>query len=541
VFEMQTTFTPWLADGRVVGITNTTVDITERKQAERARERALVALEEAQRLARLGSWSWDPSARQVTWSSQMYDLFGRDPAAGPALGDALLPYVHPDDRQRVTDLYESGAALGPALELDFRIVTERGEERVLHALGRADASRPGCYIGTFQDVTDRHRAEQAEAASRAKSEFLARMSHELRTPLNSISGFSQLLQMDDLAPRQAENVEFVLKGAKHLLALVNDVLDLSRVEAGQMKVSPEPVALAQAVRDAVTLVVPVAAANQVTLQIDSGGLADGQHVYADAQRLKQVLLNLLSNAIKYNRPGGLVEVTFARGDPGRVRTCIADTGIGIAADHMAHLFEPFERLGADQRAIEGTGLGLALSKGLIEAMGGTIEAVSATGEGSTFVVELAGIQPPAGEEPAGHQPQPGAAISAAPQLPKILYIEDNVSNLKLAERILERHATVELIAAMQGSIGLTLAREHRPDMIILDLHLPDMGGEEVLQRLKAEPETREIPVVVLTADASKGLAQRLARIGSCEFLSKPIDVPRFLKVIAAYIEGPNLS
>jgi len=290
---------------------------------------------------------------------------------------------------------------------------------------------------------------------------------------------------------------------------------------------------------------PLAAAGEVKLSVDPSGLGEGFHVHADSQRLKQVLINLLSNALKYNHPGGQVEVCFETvdGSPALVRTLVKDTGVGIAAHDIEKLFEPFERLGAERQAIDGTGLGLALSKGLIEAMGGTITVTSTPGVGSTFTIELAAAAAPDSEHARPtSQPtrQPSQAAGVAPRL-KVLYVEDNVSNLRLVERVLERHTTVEMLPAMQGSLGLELAREHHPDLIILDLHLPDIDGEVVLRRLKSDPSTRSIPVVVLTADASKGLAQRLAQIGSCEFLSKPLDVPRLLKAIETCVGAARLS
>jgi CheY-like chemotaxis protein len=211
--------------------------------------------------------------------------------------------------------------------------------------------------------------------------------------------------------------------------------------------------------------------------------------------------------------------------------------VGIAARDIEKLFAPFERLGAERRAIDGTGLGLALSKGLIEAMGASITVSSTPGIGSTFTIELAGVPAPRsehGHEAAHARPRPAGVVDAQPRL-KVLYIEDNVSNLRLVERVLEHHAAVEMLPAMQGSLGLALAREHHPDIIVLDLQLPDIDGEVVLRRLKADPSTRDIPVVVLTADASRGLAERLGAIGSCEFLSKPLDVPHLLAVIETHI------
>ena len=531
-------------DGQPLAIIELNSDITERKGAEEALWRIREELELAQRIAEVGSFSIDQRSGVAVWSAELFRIFGRDPAQGPPSPGELSAYIHPEDIELAQAAYEGRLFSDAQAELDVRLRTGDGAERIVRLIVRRGRQGSSTYTGTMQDVTRtraveralREQTAEAEKANRAKSEFMSRMSHELRTPLNAISGFTQLLQLDDLDPRQSENVDFVLKGADHLLALINDLLDLSRAEAGQMKVSPEPVALAYTTRDAVALVAPLAAESEISLHTDMTGLPHGTHVHADAQRLKQVLLNVLSNAIKYNRPGGSVDVTFETLESGRVRTIISDTGIGIQPEHMAHLFEPFERLGAEQSAVEGTGLGLALSKRLLSAMHGTIHATSAPGVGSVFVIELELIPRPDGQREAPDRngtPAPDETV----RLPRILYVEDNVSNLKLAERILERHATVELIPAMQGSIGLTLARQHRPDMIILDLHLPDMRGEDVLKRLKAEPETRDIPVVVLTADASRGLAERLARLGSCEFLSKPVDVPRFLKVIAAYIDS----
>ncbi|MGA2928996.1 MAG: ATP-binding protein, partial [Solirubrobacteraceae bacterium] len=450
----------------------------------------------------------------------------------------------PDDRERVADAYAQALAGEGAFELECRIVADDGAvQHTVHALGHADPARPGGYLGTVQDVTRQRRAERerlelleasarAESANRAKSEFLARMSHELRTPLNAIIGFSQLLQLEGLEPRLSEDIGHILTAGNHLLALVNEVLDLARIESGQITISPEPVALANTVHDALALLAPIARERHVSLGIDTDGLADDGHVHADRNRFKQVLLNVLSNAIKYNRPGGRVDISFQITEA-RVRTMIADTGIGIAPEHLDKLFEPFERLGAERTDVDGTGLGLALSKGLIEAMGGTIEVQSTVGVGTTFVIDLAAAQRPTAER----QPSLGdqalgelGGPDARPQL--ILYIEDNLSNLTLVERILERRVSVELISAMQGTLGLELARQHRPDLVILDLHLPDMPGSEVLTRLKADPSTREIPVIVLTADASGRQAERVRQLGAIDYLTKPLDVSKFIEIIA---------
>jgi len=245
-------------------------DITEWKNAQ-------AQLEQAQRLARFGSWTWNPNAEQVTWSGYMYELFGRD----EALGDALLGYVHPGDREFVADRFRLNPECKDEFEFDFRIRAGDGQDRVLHAIGREDPSRPECYAGTFQDVTEQRHAEQAEAANRAKSEFLARMSHELRTPLNAIIGFAQVLELEGLAPRQSEDIGHVLRAGDHLLALVNDVLDLARIDTGELTMSPETVTLVDEVNETVALLFPLARDRNVSLHVNRAGLPHDGYVHAE--------------------------------------------------------------------------------------------------------------------------------------------------------------------------------------------------------------------------------------------------------------------
>jgi CheY-like chemotaxis protein len=362
------------------------------------------------------------------------------------------------------------------------------------------------------------------------------MSHELRTPLNAIIGFSQLLELEGrLEPRQQGQIASVLKGARHLLELINEVLDLSRIEVGRLAISPESVALGAAVANAVTLVEPLAAERGVQLDTE---LTERTYAHADQSRLTQVLLNLLANAVKYNRPGGHVSISVGTGSAGRVRIAVADTGVGIEPALLARLFEPFDRRGAESSGVEGTGLGLALSKRLIDAMQGTIEVDSVPGEGTTFTVWLpAGAAPPLDGAPGSPEQPPASRGLDLPALRgRILYIEDNLSNLALMEAILGHESAIELTPAMQGTLGLELARKHIPDLIILDVHLPDINGGEVLRRLKADPATEPIPVIVLTADASHSQAERMRALGAAEFMTKPLDVVRFLDAVAAHLD-----
>ncbi len=377
-----------------------------------------------------------------------------------------------------------------------------------------------------------HRAkEEAERASVAKSEFLSRMSHELRTPLNAVLGFAQLLEMEPLPAEQRESVAHILQGGRHLLRLINEVLDISRIEAGRLTLSPEPVHVAGALQEVLDLIAPLAAQRNVRLSTEA---ADGDaFVLADLQRLKQVLLNLLSNAVKYNVPGGSVTVSRETSRPGWLRLSVRDTGRGIPPEKLDQVFVPFARLGAEQTGVEGTGIGLALSKGLVEVMGGEMGVESAVGEGSTFWVELPlAERPPQRGERLWEEPSPTPGEEAFGVAPgTILHIEDNLANVELLRRILDDRPQIRLLAAMQGRMGLDLARQHRPDLILLDVHLPDLSGEEVLRRLQADPRTRAIPVIVITADPSSGQAERLLAIGAAGLLRKPVEVQELLRTL----------
>jgi signal transduction histidine kinase/CheY-like chemotaxis protein len=366
---------------------------------------------------------------------------------------------------------------------------------------------------------------QLRAANAAKSEFLSRMSHELRTPLNAVLGFGQLLEMDELTAEQRDGVLQILRAGKHLLELINEVLDLARIESGRLSLSPEPTAVRDLIDEAVTLIGPLADDAQIDLHLK----VEDATVLADRQRLKQVLLNLLSNAVKYNRAGGSVWISSHPGAGERAYITVVDTGPGIAAASLERLFEPFERLGAEETGVEGSGLGLSLTKRLVEAMAGTIEVDSEPDRGSTFrigfplvegqVERYQRLQVPAGGE-VDHGPRG-----------TVLYIEDNPSNLRLVRRVLQLRPGVTLASAMQGREGLELASTLAPDLILLDLDLPDVDGEEVLGRLRLDRQISAIPVVVVTADVAAGQRTRLLAQGARGYLTKPLDVRAFLATL----------
>ena len=376
--------------------------------------------------------------------------------------------------------------------------------------------------------------EQSEKADRAKSEFLSRMSHELRTPLNSILGFAQVLQMGGGLPARAlECVQHILKGGRHLLRLIDEVLDIARIESGRLPLSVEPVLVSDAVSQTLEMVRPIAESRGIHLASDTSRDCH-QYVMADRQRLHQVLLNLLSNAIKYNKTNGSVRITCQGENKNAVRIKVEDTGTGITSEDQARLFAPFERLAASQTDVEGTGLGLALSKHLIQAMGGGIGVLSQVGNGSTFWIELPVAEAPV-ERVRRQEVLTAQTADPVPQSLKVLYIEDNVANVQLIEHVLSFRSQVKLLTAMQGRLGLEFAIENRPDLILLDLHLPDIRGDVVLRELQADQRTRGIPTIMISADATPGEIRRLRDAGATDYLTKPLDVEKLLHILDEHL------
>lgn len=368
--------------------------------------------------------------------------------------------------------------------------------------------------------------ESAEQASRAKSEFLSRMSHELRTPMNAILGFSELLRLEIQDAEQRDFMEEIYRAGQHLLALIDELLELSRIETGNIAVVIQPVRVERVVKEALKLVQPLIQERHLTISREHG---DCPHVsvLADATRLRQIMVNLLSNAAKYNRDHGNIHVEWRVVEGGLVRILVGDTGRGIAPDQLTHLFKPFERLGAQFTAIEGTGIGLAFSKRLAELMGGQLEAESTLGRGSAFWVDLplseTAAEPLARPELAPPE-QHGARL-------RILYVEDNAANLKVVDKIFQRHGSLTLISATNGEYGLELAQRYAPDLILLDIHLPGMDGYAVLKALQADKQTRHIPVIALSADAMPMEVERGLAAGFRRYLTKPIKPAELIGAI----------
>ena len=456
-------------------------------------------------------------------------------------GRMALDFVHPEDHGLIREALERGFTNDEVMKVRFRGLHTNGRWVMIESRGRVLRDAQGEPTGAViisRDVSDSVEAEralevaknEAEQANVAKSEFMSRMSHELRTPLNSVLGFAQILQMEIESPEELEMIGYIVKSGSYLLELINEVLDISRVESGNIGVSLELVSIESLVRECLDGVTNEAAAAGVELidQCDGAGL-----VRADQQHLKQVLVHLLTNAIKFNHSGGTVTTTCEEGG-GHVRLRVTDTGPGVAPDLHDRLFAPFDRLDAAAKGIEGTGLGLALSKGLVEAIGGTLGVESEPGKGSTFWIELplATTSTNFAEVDLDVTPPPEAnALRPA----TVLYVEDNIGNVRLLERLLMHRPNINLITTLQGRLGLELAQQHRPDLILLDVHMPDLSGYEVLELLRGDPRTASIPVVMLSADASHEQIQRFRDAGARDYLTKPLDLQSFLEQLDDYL------
>ncbi|HWB82323.1 MAG TPA: PAS domain S-box protein [Nannocystaceae bacterium] len=381
----------------------------------------------------------------------------------------------------------------------------------------------------------------AEAASTAKSEFLSSMSHELRTPLNAVLGFAQLLRRDKKQPldeRQRTMLDHVIKGGEHLLRLIDDVLDLSRIEAGGVTISPEPVLVPEVMKEVEIALEPLASRNNTKLVVEPVP-ADAREITADRTRVTQILMNYGSNAIKYGKQGGTVTFRASTSGPRHVRLTVTDDGIGIAADKHGRLFQPFQRAGQETGPIEGTGIGLAITKRLAELMEGEVGFHSEEGKGSEFWVELPSAS--GGEASLAAVPRDdagGESLRDADQ-PRItvVYVEDNPANVAFMEQLLSEFDRVELLTAVNAEIGIELVRRTQPDIVIMDINLPGMSGFDATRKLREWPETRDIPVIGLSAAAMPRDRKRAEEAGLFRYLTKPVDVDALIGVIEEVLAG----
>ncbi|OLE18036.1 MAG: hybrid sensor histidine kinase/response regulator, partial [Betaproteobacteria bacterium 13_1_20CM_3_63_8] len=486
----------------------------------------------------------DSEGRVVSWNTGAQRIKGY--SADEIVGQHFSRFYPPADIARGTPQRDLDAAAAEGrYEIEGWRVRKDGSvfwANVVFTAIRDSAGNARGFAKLTRDLTERRQVEQtltqakgaAEKANLAKSEFLSSMSHELRSPLNAILGFAQLMESDatPATPSQKGSIDEILRAGWYLLELINEILDLAQIESGKLSLSLEPTSLAEVIQECQAMTEPQAQARGISMTFPQ--FAVPCYVAADRTRLKQVLINLLSNATKYNKTGGTIVVDLDTSAPARIRINVRDTGAGLPPEKLPLLFQPFNRLGQEHGTEQGTGIGLVMSKRLIELMDGILGVESSVGQGSVFWCELGvaaapeldaqSTRPPA---VADLQTQPGAAPRT------LLYVEDNPANLKLVAQLIARRPSIRLLSAVDGNIGIQLARAQQPDVILMDINLPGISGIEALKILREDPATGHIPIVALSANAIPRDIEKGLAAGFHSYLTKPIKVKEFLEALDA--------
>ncbi len=534
--------------GRVLFMSGVSFDITALKEAEEALRESEARQERIIQSSNDGIWEWYAKKGGFHFSSRCWELIGYDANDDEVTQgeDKIIvwrKHIHPQDLSKFDRALEEHMAGRAPFDIEYRLIGKDKEVHWVRGRGRAsfDAQgRPTRMSGSNMDMTQIKRAEErviqakeaAEKANQAKSEFLSSMSHELRTPLNAILGYAQLFEYDlNLTQQQINNMREIRKAGDHLLQLINDVLDLAKIESGKMTVSLEPVLVSRIIQEAFTLIQPQADAKSIDVTFKHNEL-DKLYVTADNVRFKQALINLLSNAIKYNNMGGHVEVRLETLSSKSLRIIVSDNGKGIPASRQAEVFQPFNRLSAEFSKIEGSGVGLVITKQLVEMMNGKLDFKSTENVGTEFWFDL----PLASEWNKREHEIIKSAVYAPTQLAfenhkNVLYIEDNPTNIRVLQQFFDRHSCLTLDVAEEPFIGIYKARSTQPDLIILDINLPGMDGFEALSVLKNDPMTRHIPIVGLSANAMPYDVERGIKAGFDEYLTKPVDMNRLIETL----------
>lgn len=535
--------------GRARYISGVNFDVTELKETEEALRESEARQIRILQAANDGIWEWYAGRGGFHFSNRCWEMLGYDDqddviTQGENRLKVWRNHIYPPDLEMFDQAF-TGVTHNEMFDVEYRILSKQGDLRWIRVRGRVhfdEDGKPVRMSGTNMDITDIKRAEErvlqakeaAEKANQAKSEFLSSMSHELRTPLNAILGYAQLFEYDgNLNEIQKDNVHEIRKAGEHLLQLINDVLDLAKIESGKMTVSLEPVLVSRVVAECFTLVQPQSDARGIKLYSTFDQL-ENTYVVADNVRLKQALINLLSNSVKYNSVGGEVELSLSLEDNNHMRILVRDNGHGIATSRQSEVFQPFNRLNAEYSKVEGSGVGLVITKQLVEMMHGKLDFVSREGVGTEFWIDLPLCAEWNQDVLAAdkHQVEQHLPVELAiKQVRKILYIEDNPSNIRLMQQVLSRYPQLELDVAEEAFLGIYKARSQLPDVIILDINLPGMDGYETLSVLKRDSVTGQIPVVGLSANAMPYDIERGRSSGFYEYLTKPVEINHLIKIL----------
>jgi PAS domain S-box-containing protein len=543
--------------GRTIGYLLTSTDNTVRKRVEDEQRRLDQLLRDQQFYTRSliesnidALMTTNPAGVITDVNKQMESLTGA--SREELVGSPFKDFFTDPDRA------EEGIrrVLGENKVTDYELTARSrdGKETVVSYNATTFHDRHGQLQGVFaaaRDVTERRQLDlalrqtnaalesaklAAEKANLAKSDFLSSMSHELRSPLNAILGFAQLMESGSPSPTpaQKESIDQILHAGWYLLELINEILDLSLIESGKLSLSSEPMSLTEVLEDCHSMIEPQAKSSGIRLTF--APMKHELFVHADRTRVKQVLVNLLSNAIKYNRAGGAVEVTSEEMTTGRIRVSFRDTGGGLSDEEMGQLFQPFNRLGQEAGPEEGTGIGLVVSRRLVELMGGSIGVESEVGVGSVFWIELNAAVPHQLEPEILNAPRHHPRLTTEHVTRHLLYVEDNTANMRLVERLVERRSDIRLLGANTGLRGVEIARQSKPDVILMDINLPGLNGFDAMRMLAADPRTASIPVIAISANAMPHDLARGQQAGFFRYLTKPIKVQEFIDTLDAALK-----